>query len=189
MERPRPVIECGDVALRGWRGQRDFSSAHRLIEESVDHLRPWEPWVALHSEENTRGFLAKSVSGWAGCRVYNYGIIEHGTLVGMCQAYRGAEPAGWFLGYWLHPSATGRGIATRATSALISEMFTLPAVRYLEIAHDSANTASEAIPRRLGFTEVRRELAAPPTAPSGTGVEVIWRLYRPATPAEGAPRP
>ncbi|WP_327340490.1 GNAT family N-acetyltransferase [Streptomyces sp. NBC_01324] len=114
------------------------------------------------------------------------GLFAHGTLVGMCQAYRGAEPAGWFLGYWLHPSATGRGIATRATSELISEMFTLPAVRYLEIAHDSANTASAAIPRRLGFTEVR--LAAPPTAPSGTGVEVIWRLYRPATPAGGAPR-
>ncbi|MFJ1899771.1 MULTISPECIES: GNAT family N-acetyltransferase [unclassified Streptomyces] len=189
MERPRPVIECGDVALRRWRGQRDFSSAHQLIEESVDHLSPWEPWVALHGEENTRGFLAKSGSGWAGGRVYNYAVTEHGTLVGMCQAYRGADPTGWFVGYWLHPSATGRGIATRATAALISEMFTLPAVRYLEIAHDSANTASAAIPRRLGFTVVRRELAAPPTAPSGTGIEVIWRLYRPAPPAGGAPRP
>ncbi|MFG2599065.1 GNAT family N-acetyltransferase [Streptomyces sp. NPDC048462] len=179
MERPRPVIECADVALRSWRGQQDFPSAHKLIEESLDHLRPWEPWVAQHSEENTRGFLARSGAGWLGGQVYNYAVAEDGTLVGMCQAYRGAEPTGWFMGYWLHPAATGRGIATRATSALISEMFTLPTVEYLEIAHDSANTSSAAVPRRLGFTEVRRERAAPPAAPSGTGIEVIWRLYRP----------
>ncbi len=71
-------------------------------------------------------------------------------------------------------------IATRAAAALIAEMFTLPDVEYVEITHDSANVSSAAIPRRLGFTELRREPAPSPVAPAGSGVNVIWRLNRPA---------
>ncbi|MER7689681.1 hypothetical protein [Streptomyces sp. NPDC097610] len=54
MERPRRIIECGDLTLGRRRGQSDFEPAFRLIEESLDHLRPWMPWVAGHSEEKTR---------------------------------------------------------------------------------------------------------------------------------------
>ncbi|WP_327298212.1 MULTISPECIES: hypothetical protein [unclassified Streptomyces] len=44
-------------------------------------------------------------------------------------------------------------------AAMVTEMFTLPDVEYLEIAHDLSNASSAAIPRRLGFTEacVNRE--------------------------------
>lgn len=180
MERPRRVIECGDFVLRRWRGQSDFAPARTLIEESVDHLRPWESWVDGHSEQSTRDFLTDSEAKWADGEVYNYAIDQDGTLLGMCQSYRGPEPQGRRLGYWLHPAATGRGIATRATAALMSEMFTLPDVEYLEISHDVANTASAAIPRRLGFTEVLYEQATMPVAPACDGINVVWRLARPA---------
>jgi RimJ/RimL family protein N-acetyltransferase len=188
MERPRQIIECGDFVLRGWRGQSDFAPAFKLIEESLDHLRPWEPWVARHSEETTRDFLAKSESKWASGDVYNYAIAKDGTLIGMCQTYRGAEPQGRRMGYWLHPAATGQGIATRATATMVTEMFALPDVEYLEIAHDLANTSSASIPRRLGFTEVRREQGMPPAAPSGSGIDVVWRLNRPTPPVNGTHR-
>ena len=182
MERPRQIIECGDFVLRRWRGQSDFAPVFKMIEESLDHLRPWEPWVAGHSDQSTRDLLAKSESKWVSGDVYNYAIARDGTLLGMCQTYRGAEPQGRGIGYWLHPAATGQGIATRATAAMVTEMFTLSEVQYLEIAHDLANTSSAAIPRRLGFTEVRRGEVTPPTAPAGSGIEVVWRLNRP-TPA------
>lgn len=189
MQRPREIIGCGDFVLRRWRGQSDFVSAFTLIEESLDHLRPWEPWVARHSEESTRDFLARSESNWARGDVYNYAVAKDGTLVGMCQCYRGAEPQGRRMGYWLHPAATGQGIATRATAAMVTEMLTLPDVEYLEITHDLANTSSAAIPRRLGFTEVRREQATPPAAPSGSGINVVWRLNRPTPSADGTSCP
>lgn len=190
MERqPGQIIDCGDFVLRRWRGQSDFAPAFKLIEESLDHLRPWEPWVARHSEKGTRDFLAKSESKWASGEVYDYAIAKDGILIGMCQSYHGSEPQGWRMGYWLHPAATGRGIATRATAALVTEMFTLPDVEYLEIAHDLANTSSAAIPRRLGFTEVLREPATPPAAPSGSGINVVWRLNRPTPPVFDAPCP
>ncbi|MFD9902874.1 GNAT family N-acetyltransferase [Streptomyces sp. NPDC059063] len=182
MARPRQTIECGDFVLRSLRGQSDFAPAFTLIEESLEHLLPWEPWVALHSEERTRDFLTMAEAKWASGDAYNYAIAQGGTLIGMCQSSRGAEPQGRRMGYWLHPAATGQGIATRATAAMVTEMFSLPDVEYLEISHDLANTSSAAIPRRLGFTEVRREQATSPAAPAGSGIFVVWRLNRPAPP-------
>jgi hypothetical protein len=64
----------------------------------------------------------------------------------------------------------------------VAEVFALPDVAYLEIAHDLANTSSGAIPRRLGFTEVRREQISTPAAPSDSGIDVTWRLERPTSP-------
>ncbi|WP_234343588.1 GNAT family N-acetyltransferase [Streptomyces sp. WM6372] len=92
------------------------------------------------------------------------------------------RPQSWYLGYWLHPAAIGGGIATRATAAMMTEAFTLSNVTYLEIAHDASNVSSSAIPRRLGFSEVRREQVTPPAAPSDSGIDVIWRLNRPTPP-------
>ncbi|MFC9757299.1 GNAT family N-acetyltransferase [Streptomyces sp. NPDC056921] len=182
MERPKQIIECGDFALRRWCGQSDFDLAFKLVEESLDHLRPWMPWVAHHSEEKTRDFLAESDAKWDSGDAYNFAITRNGGLIGMCSVYRGAEPEGWYMGYWLHPAVTGQGIATRATTAMVAQVFALPDVAYLEIAHDLANTSSGAIPRRLGFTEVRREQVTPPAAPSDSGIDVIWRLERPTPP-------
>lgn len=179
MVRPRNVVDCGSFALRRWQGQRDFAAAFTLIEESLAHLRPWEPWVARHDEEHTRALLTRCDTWWASGEVYTYAITEDGAPVGMCQAVRAGESGGRRVGYWLHPAATGRGLATRAVAALAEEMFTLPEVDHLEIVHDRANTASAAVPRRLGFTELRREPAALPLAPAGSGTAVVWRLNRP----------
>ncbi|MFF8729321.1 GNAT family N-acetyltransferase [Streptomyces sp. NPDC015171] len=189
MERPSQIIECGDFVLRRWRGQRDFASAFTLIEESLGHLRPWMPWVAEHGERNTRDFLAKAESRWAAGEAYNYAITRGGTPIGMCQAYRWAEPPGWRLGYWLHPAAVGQGIATRATEAMAAEMFALPDVEYVEITHDLSNTSSRGVPHRLGFTEVGREQVPPAEAASGSGIEVIWRLNRPVPAPHGTCAP
>ncbi len=179
MERPRTTVDCGPFTLRSWRADTDFEALFGLIGDSLDQLRPWMPWVARHGPEATHAFLAGCAARWRSGDAYNYAITMNGELVGSCSMRRATDPSGLVLGYWLHPAVTGRGIATRATAALAAEAFTLPGVRYLEIVHDAANDASGAIPRRLGFTEVRREPASPPTAPSDSGIDVVWRLTRP----------
>ncbi|MYX44939.1 GNAT family N-acetyltransferase [Streptomyces sp. SID89] len=189
MDRPNQTIECGDFVLRCLRAGSDLAPAFRLIEESREHLRPWMPWVDGYGEDNVRDFLARSEARWASGEVFNYAVDDGGMLLGMCQAYRGPAPGGWRMGYWLHPAAVGRGVATRAIAALVAEMFRLPDVTCLEITHDVANTASAAVPRRLGFAEIGHEPAEPPAAPAGCGVDVVWRLSRPAPSADGAPVP
>jgi RimJ/RimL family protein N-acetyltransferase len=178
VERPRQTIECGDFALRRWRADSDFEPLFRLIEESLDHIGPWMPWAAHHNPRATRAFLAGCDPKWRSGEAYNYAITVSGALVGSCSLYRAGDPRGLVMGYWLHPAATGRGIATRATAAMVAEAFALPGVEHVEIVHDVANTASGAVPRRLGFTEVRREPAIPPTAPAEIGTDVVWRLTR-----------
>ncbi|NWF25572.1 GNAT family N-acetyltransferase [Streptomyces sp. PKU-EA00015] len=190
MVQPSETIDCQDFALRRWRAESDFDALFRMIEESLDHLRPWMPWVARHGRQHTREFLADCDPKWQSGDAYNYAITANDALVGSISLYRADEPQGRFMGYWLHPAAVGRGIATRAAAAVVSEAFaSLPDVAYVDIVHDLANAASGAVPRRLGFTEVRREQVSPPVAPGDSGTDVIWRLNRPGSPLTGTARP
>ncbi|MFP1624252.1 GNAT family N-acetyltransferase [Streptomyces sp. 5K101] len=189
MVQPSETIDCQDYVLRRWRAESDFDALFRMIDESLDHLRPWMPWVAGHSHRHTREFLADCEAKWRSGEAYYYAITVDDALVGSISLYRADEPRGRFMGYWLHPAAVGRGLATRAAAAVVTEAFaSLPDVEYLEIVHDLANTASGAVPRRLGFTEVRREQVASPVAPGDSGTDVIWRLNRPRSPLAGTAR-
>lgn len=61
------------------------------------------------------------------------------------------------LGYWLTPSAWGRGYATEAARAVIEmARHALPA-RRLRARHHLDNPASRRVLTKLGFSEVRRE--------------------------------
>ncbi|MFD9359138.1 GNAT family N-acetyltransferase [Streptomyces sp. NPDC060031] len=97
--------------------------------------------------------------------------------IGACQLFRRDDSPenGREIGYWLHPAATGCGVATRAARALVDQAFRLPGVDYVEVVHDPANRASGAVPARLGFTEHLRR-PAERVAPAATGEEQVWRL-------------
>ncbi|MBD0690399.1 GNAT family N-acetyltransferase [Streptomyces sp. CBMA123] len=179
MERAEPEIVLGEVTLRRFRGEADLPEFFRVIEESLEHLRPWMPWVAEHSLAKTTEFLAKRQTLWESGRDFTYAILLDGAIVGACGLFRREDTpeGGREIGYWLHPGATGRGIATRTARALTEQAFRLPGVAFVEIIHDPANHASRAIPVRLGFTEhLRRPAEA--IAPAETGEEQVWRLQR-----------
>ncbi|MFI9363035.1 GNAT family N-acetyltransferase [Kitasatospora sp. NPDC053057] len=179
MELAEQEIALGEVTLRRFRGEADFPEFFRVIEESLEHLRPWMPWVAEHSEAKTTAFLAERPELWESGKDFTYAIVLDGAIVGACGLFRreDTEENGREIGYWLHPAATGRGIATRTARALAEQAFRLPGVDFVEIVHDPANLASAAVPARLGFSEYRRR-PAEALAPAGTGEEQIWRLRR-----------
>ncbi|MGW4560924.1 GNAT family N-acetyltransferase [Streptomyces sp. NPDC004561] len=175
--RPKPVIDCEDFVLRRWRPQEDFQTLFQLIEESLHHLLPWMPWVAGHSQQATSDFLDRCDPDWRTGQAYHYAISDEGKLVGNCSLFRIADTRGREMGYWLHPAATGRGLATRAAAAMTKEAFALPGVEYVQIVHDLANTASETVPRRLGFTQVGYKPGEQPLASSESGTDAVWQLY------------
>ncbi|MGP3970651.1 GNAT family N-acetyltransferase [Streptomyces sp. 6N223] len=75
------------------------------------------------------------------------------------------------IGYWLHSRWTGRGLATMAAAALVSQGFQLVGIDRIEIHHDAANLASGGVAFRLGFTEVERGQAPEgPVAPGEVGL-------------------
>ncbi|MFI6154549.1 GNAT family N-acetyltransferase [Kitasatospora sp. NPDC051170] len=179
MDLPPNVIESdGGLTLRRIGADTDAAAYHRLIDESLEHLRPWMYWVPDHPAV-TDQFLATRDERWESGQNFTYAIEEHGALVGACSIFRaeGAAADVREIGYWLHPAATGRGLATRAARALVEEAFRLPGVAHVEICHDPANLPSGAVPARLGFTEfVRRPVER--VAPGDTGEDLVWRISR-----------
>ncbi|MEV0174600.1 GNAT family N-acetyltransferase [Streptomyces sp. NPDC050803] len=178
-ELPQPVITLGDLTLRRFEGEADLPELFRVIDESLEHLRPWIAWTAEHSLTWTQNYLATRAERWASGTDYAYAIVLDGKIIGACGLFRRDEtPAGAReIGYWLHPAATGLGVATRAARALTEQAFRLPDVDFVEIVHDPANEASAAVPARLGYTDHDRR-PAERLAPAETGEIRIWRMTR-----------
>ncbi|MFE3182124.1 GNAT family N-acetyltransferase [Streptomyces violascens] len=180
MDLPPRVIEVDErLTLRAFEAETDLPELFRVIEESLEHLRPWMPWVAEHSLARTADFLARRAELWASGDGFAYAIVLDGAIVGACGLFRrdDAQDDVREIGYWLHPAATGRGVATRTARGLVAQAFRLPGVDVVEVVHDVANLASGAVPARLGFSEYLRR-PNEPLAPAETGEDQVWRLTR-----------
>ncbi|MFD5323092.1 GNAT family N-acetyltransferase [Streptomyces sp. NPDC127092] len=154
---PRPTIEVDDrLALRRPEHPADLPELHQLVDESVEHLRPWMDWAEDHSPEWTAHYLSRRAERWAEGAEFTYVIVLDGAMVGACSLHRREETPddAYEIGYWLHPAATGRGLAARAARALVGEGFRLPGVQRLLVLHMPENHASAAVPAKLGFTEL-----------------------------------
>ena len=171
----RAQIGSGEVTLRRWREQ-DATALHLLVQESIEHLRPWMAWVANgYPPEAATTFVADTAADWAKGTAFNYAIFVSGRLAGSASLMARVGPGGLELGYWLHPDHVGRGVATRAASLLVAEAFRTGAQR-VEIVTDVANIRSAAIPQRLGFTVVDRRPPQEPVTSGEDGLDVVWRL-------------
>ncbi|MGW3498781.1 GNAT family N-acetyltransferase [Streptomyces sp. NPDC001020] len=180
MEQPPEFLRRSDVELRRWR-EDDLEILCQVVSESLDHLRPWMPWVANHGRELWEGFLARSERGWEAGSDFRYAITSGGEVIGSC-GLRQVGAGVWDIGYWLHPAWTGKGFATMAAGALVGAGKGIPGVDRIEIRHDAANPASGAVARRLGFAEAERVREPDgPEAPGEVGVTVVWCIdVRPA---------
>jgi RimJ/RimL family protein N-acetyltransferase len=165
-------------ALRPLRAA-DRDIAHRLVMESLDHLLPWMTWAAGYDLDASARFVEQVEAGWANGHSYSYLILDGPDPAGLCALHRSIGPGGLEIGYWLHPDHTGRGLATRATAALVGHAFSHPDIDHVQIWHDAANVASAAVPKRLGFTQVdRRTPPRDPLTPGEVGIDVVWQLDR-----------
>ncbi|MDA3627665.1 GNAT family N-acetyltransferase [Saccharopolyspora sp. WRP15-2] len=179
MERPAEEITLESSVLRRWL-TTDLAELHRTVTEAQPHLSPWLPWAAGdYTLDSAAQFIDKCQHDWRTGRAFTYAITVSGAIAGCIALERRIGPTGLEIGYWLHPAHTGRGLVTTSTAALVEQALALPGIDHVEIWHDAANTASQAVPQRLGFTCVDRR--SPPREPAGAGeagIDVIWRLTR-----------
>jgi len=176
--RPSVTIEGARVVVRRYE-LRDAAQLHEAIVRSIEHLRPWMPWVALEPLELTdrEALIGGWITRWEEGEGFNFGVFERGTLVGGCGLNRRVGPAGLEIGYWTRAGETGRGLATEAAGCLVEAAFAMPAVQFVEVHHDVANVASGRIPAHLGFRLIE-EREDGPAAPGEAGIERVWRLDR-----------
>jgi ribosomal-protein-serine acetyltransferase len=166
------------LVVRPW-NEDDAPAMEAALEASLDHLQPWMVWAAgpppgvAWRRDWIREITAAEAAGGDRFR----GFFLDGAVAGAGGLHKRVGPEGWEIGYWLAAAFTGRGIATAAVGLLVAEAFADPAIAFVEIHHDVANPASEAVARRAGFTAIG-EVPRTPSAPADTGVDKRWRLTR-----------
>lgn len=132
---------------------QDAESVFLLIEQNRTYLRQWMSWVDSNTDiEHTRSFIHDGLQQLANNAGFHAGIWFQGALVGLV----GMLPINWpnhrvEIGYWLAEDFQGKGIMTRACTALVSYIFTELKLHRIEIHALAGNTRSRAVAVRLGF--------------------------------------
>ncbi len=141
-----------DLCLRLLDG-RESHALFALTDKNRSHLRRWLPWLDRNtSAEDTRRFVEGTRERYANREALEAGLFHADRLVGMV----GFNTVDWSarraeIGYWLDADSQGKGLITRACSALIEFGFVDFDLNRLEIRCATGNARSRAVPERLGF--------------------------------------
>lgn len=126
-------------------------------------------WLGQHRAAFDRG------------EMFRFAVLERatGALLGENMLLRRVGPDALELGYLTYTGFQGNGFATESSAMLTRLAFECYEVRRVEIHHAVANTASEAIPGRLGFShEATRKDMIEDTENKRHDAK-IWCLHRP----------
>jgi ribosomal-protein-serine acetyltransferase len=134
--------------------EADADELHALVDANRRHLAPWMPWAAEQQLEGTRNFLRTTEEKRGRGEALDCAIVVNGHIAGSV-GFAIIEPHTQvgIVGYWLAKEHEGRGLVTRAVSALAEHGFGELGLHRIEIRAATDNTRSRAIPERLGFTQ------------------------------------
>lgn len=137
-------------------GPDDAPLVRAALDENDAHLRPWIPWMRTEpmSLEGTMQKLRGTRAAFDSDMDFRYGLFlpDDPRVVGEVSLLGRAGPGALEIGYWVDHRLAGQGLATEAAGAVIRIAFELRHIGRVEIHHDPENTASGAVPRKLGFT-------------------------------------
>jgi len=148
IETKRLVVRCYNPS--------DAPLLAQSVTESLEHLRPWMPWV--YNEPEPMEEKVQRLKRFRGMfdlgQDYVYGIFnpENTKLIGGTGLHTRLGESELEIGYWIHKEYINQGLVTESTAALIKVAFELMLIHRIEIHCDPENFASAAIPRKLGFT-------------------------------------
>ena len=152
---PAYRIETKRLVVRCYNPE-DASLLAESVAESVEHLRPWMPWVYAEPEplEEKSQRLKRFRGMFDLGQDFVYGIFnpDETKLLGGTGLHTRLGPDALEIGYWIHKEFINQGLVTESTAALIKVAFEVIHIHRIEIHCDPANSASAAIPRKLGFT-------------------------------------
>jgi ribosomal-protein-serine acetyltransferase len=142
-----------DVHLRVLE-EADAEEVHALVEANRAFLARWMPWAADQDLDRTRNFIRTAHERHERNDGFEAALVADGRIAG-CAGFAGID---WVaratgIGYWLAEDRQGRGLMTRAISALVDHAFGEWKLHRVEIRAAAENVRSRAIPERLGFTQ------------------------------------
>ena len=135
--------------------EEDAQALFDLTDQNRDYLRQWLNWVDnIETLSDAQRYIRSCIDQFVKNNGFQTGIWYRGTLSGII----GYQSVDWVnrsttLGYWVGASFQGKGLVTKACSALIDQAFREWRVNRVEIRCATGNDRSRAIPERLGFTQ------------------------------------
>ncbi len=182
-------VETDRLVLRCW-SPADAPVLRAALDACDAHLRPMIPFMKdePRSLQQTAQWLRGHRAAFDLGQMYRYAVFDAAeqNLLGENMLLARVGPGGLEIGYWTHKDATGKGYATEATAALIRVAFEIEKVKRVEIMCAPENTASAAIPARLGFT-LEATLKQRAVDSQGQSRDLmVWSLFAgdyPASPA------
>ncbi len=147
-----PLFVGGEIELRLLE-ESDAEPLFALIDMNRRYLREWLPWLDSNMRvEDTMQFILSDRTHYEYYQCFNTCVIYRHMIAGVI----GYHPIDWLnrsamVGYWLASAYQGKGIMTRACSALTTYSFTKLNLNRIDIRCATGNTGSCAIPKRLGF--------------------------------------
>ena len=146
-------IDLGNGAEMVLRDRSTDIAVHKLINANLDHLREWEPWA--HTDQTiltVASFGTYLLNQWVRGEAVPCIIRQDGQVAGATTARINLYEKSATLGYWLGEEFEGRGLVTRAVSALLDTLFKEYDIARAIIETSVMNKRSRAIAERLGFT-------------------------------------
>jgi RimJ/RimL family protein N-acetyltransferase len=153
------------------------------VLESCEHLKPWMGW-AHGVELETLDDKVDQVRRWRGKfdlgMDATYAIFDktETILLGGTGLHDVHDLKARHIGYWIHADHIRQGYCTEVVRALTRVAIEIEQLERVEIRCAPANTASRAIPHRLGY---RHEATLRDRIQDGYGVkcdEMIWSMTR-----------
>jgi RimJ/RimL family protein N-acetyltransferase len=149
------VHRASDLTIRAYR-MGDGAALRQAVVASYEHLRPWMPWAKAEQSVEESEMLCRRFAGryllneeftlgiWLGDKLVGgtgyhmrHGPIEHGN----------AE-----IGMWVAAAHAGKGLGSRALSALLEWGFTAWPWQRLVWQCDTRNIASARVAEKGGLT-------------------------------------
>jgi ribosomal-protein-serine acetyltransferase len=151
---PSPFrIDLGDGLDLVLRERWTVEPLNALIVKNLERLRRWEPWAQPEPNEDALwSFTRSQLLEWVEGRSIPCAIRADGSLVGTAGARIDPYTGTADVGYWVDVDHEGRGVVSRAVSALVDRLFADDGVARVEIRTATQNVRSRAVAERLGFT-------------------------------------
>ncbi|WP_316525805.1 GNAT family N-acetyltransferase [Kitasatospora brasiliensis] len=152
----RTVLDLGDALLRPFGPDLDVAGGigPALLAASADPaVARWSP-LGADGPVVPETYLARSDKWWAEGTAATFAIIDaaDGSLCGNTYlGWTNRDDGIAMIGYWLLAAARGRGLATRATTAVTRWAAEHAGVRRFELYHAVANGDSCRVAERAGF--------------------------------------
>jgi len=174
IESERLVIRCYEP--------KDALHLQKSVQESVEHLRPWMPWVKDEPDElkvkieRLREFRANFDLS----KNYIYAVFDpkETELIGGTGLHPRVGSNAFEIGYWINVNHVNKGYATEISAALTKVAFEIEHVDRVEIRIDPKNIKSVGIPKKLGYVyeaTLRKRLEIIEGNPSDS---MIWSMWK-----------